>query len=83
MAAFVFIIFMATVLYTRYELEVYSWFCDNEENGAACFVAHKLHSIDKSPDEAQRYLKKSCKLKYELACEEVNKIILPKNELDK
>ena len=73
MATIVFVIFMATVLYTRYELELYTWFCENEENGAACYVTYNLLTEEKSPERAQSYLKKSCKLKYELACEKVNK----------
>ncbi|GEM_PF-4297247 len=77
MAAGIFIIFMITVLYTRYELELYTWFCENEENGAACFVAHNLYLKEKSPETAKRYLKMSCKLDYEIACDLVNKKNLP------
>lgn len=72
MATGIFIIFMLTVLYTRYELELYTWFCENEENGAACFVTHTIHLEDKSPETANRYLKKSCKLEYDIACNKLN-----------
>ncbi|ATH08768.1 hypothetical protein BIY24_12665 [Halobacteriovorax marinus] len=73
MATVVFTIFLVALLYNRYELEVYTWFCENEENGAACYVTHKLHQGDKSPEAAKRYLDRSCKLKYEMACDELNK----------
>lgn len=72
MATIVFILFMGTVLYVRYELELYTWFCENEDNGAACFIVHNLQMEDRSPVAAKKFLKKSCKLKYEMACERLN-----------
>lgn len=78
LATFVFILFMGTVLYIRYELELYTWFCENESNGAACYITSKMYQENKSPMAAEKYLEKSCKLKYEMACEIVNKKQLPK-----
>ncbi|OUR96409.1 hypothetical protein A9Q84_08640 [Halobacteriovorax marinus] len=75
LATIVFTIFTLVVLYVRFETALYSWFCDNEDNGAACFVASNLYIEGSDQDTADRYLKKSCKLKYSLACE---KLDLPK-----
>jgi hypothetical protein len=59
------------VLYIRFETGLYSWFCNNEENGAACYVAFNLYNESKEYSKADSFLEKSCKLKYALACEKL------------
>jgi len=71
LATIIFSIFIVVLLYVRFETELYSWFCNNEENGAACFVASNLYIESELFAEGEAYLEKSCKLKYSLACEKL------------
>ena len=74
LAAIIFTFFSLTILYIRYEVHVYEWFCNNESNGAACFVASNLFEEHKMLTYRDEYLNKSCELKYSLACEKIKEL---------
>ncbi|WP_127714757.1 hypothetical protein [Halobacteriovorax sp. HLS] len=71
LALIIFSFFTLSLLYVRYEISIYEWFCENEGNGAACFVASNLYNEHQMKTLANEYLQKSCKLKYSLACEKI------------
>ncbi|OIQ19014.1 MAG: hypothetical protein BM556_06940 [Bacteriovorax sp. MedPE-SWde] len=68
----IFLIF-STALYFRYELELYTYLCEEESNAPACFVLYKEYSEREMSLPAKRYLKVSCEKEYELACNELEK----------
>ena len=78
LAAIIFTFFTLVTLYVRYEVSVYEWFCNNEDNGAACFVAANLFDEHKMTSYRDEYLNKSCKLKYSLAYDKIKVLEPPK-----
>ena len=60
-------------LHRIYEVDIYKWFCNNEENKAACMVAGLNYKDRGDQDLADHYLQKSCELGYSLGCIESGK----------
>jgi hypothetical protein len=61
-------LFFVGALYWYYELEFYTYLCENEENAPACYVLNEQYEKRGLPNRGQRYLEISCNLKYERAC---------------
>ena len=60
-------------LHRIYELDIYKWLCNNEENKAACMVAGMNYKERGEQELADQYLQKSCDLGYILGCIESGK----------
>ncbi len=60
-------------LHRIYEVDIYKWFCNNEENKAACMVAGMNYIEIGNQELADHYLQKSCELGYILGCIESGK----------
>jgi len=60
-------------LHRIYELDIYKWLCNNEENKAACMVAGMNYKEMGEQELADQYLQKSCDLGYILGCIESGK----------
>jgi|TARA_Y100001954_G_C15825291_1_gene611908 TPR repeat protein len=70
-------IFLAIIslyfLHRIYEVDIYKWLCNNEENKAACMVAGMNYKEKGDQELADHYLQKSCELGYTLGCVESGK----------
>ena len=71
------VIFLAIIslyfLHRIYEVDIYKWLCNNEENKAACMVAGMNYKEKGDQELADHYLQKSCELGYTLGCVESGK----------
>lgn len=65
---------ISTALYFIYEIEFYEFLCEEEGNAPGCYVLYKEYEERGKPTLSRRYLGLSCELKYERACEEIEKI---------
>jgi len=66
-------IFSLYLLHRIYEIDIYKWLCNNEENKAACMVTG-MNYVERGDQKlGDDYLKKSCELGYILACVESGK----------
>ena len=66
-------ILFLVILYMNYKINLYTFFCEQESNAPACFVLSKELSESGNASKAQRYLKISCDMKYEIACDKLAK----------
>ena len=67
--AFVLVFF--AICFKLYELDVYVWSCDSEENTGSCLLASRLYSENDNRTMGEKYLRKSCDGKYPLGCYEL------------
>lgn len=77
------IIIVISIFFTLYKIfqtDIYKWFCDSENNFAACTVAGISLEKDGHFETAKIYYKKSCFQGYFLGCEKLLQIEKDKNE---
>ena len=62
---FILIIILAiSIWYLFFKESVHLWFCENEGNGASCSIIGMIHDSYNEYDPAEKYLRKSCQLRY-------------------
>lgn len=62
------VICLLYILYLIYKVEIFKWFCLNEDNSASCYIVSGLMKDNHNEVLAREYLEKSCELDYGKGC---------------
>lgn len=62
------------IVFKLYELDTYTWFCEEEKNTGSCLLAARLYKKASNFRQAEKYLSLSCVGGYELACKELEEL---------
>ena len=57
-----------TLIYKTYDFEIYTYLCEEEGNGPACYILSNKYEQSTHHSKSERYLFLSCEQKYERAC---------------
>ena len=68
MMSTLFVLVVSYLTYRIYRLEIYMWFCDQEQNQGACTVAGLLWKDQNHIVNSSKYLEKACQLDYPQGC---------------
>lgn len=71
-----FVVIFISIFYNLYELDLYVWSCDSEENTGSCLLASRLYDKADNSSMTEKYLRKSCTGEYGLGCYELGKFLI-------